>query len=93
MHKCFELMEKQQKVSTGTSLREAHPLKNLKSGTWQGKEVTSQGSSLAQVLIKLLAHISTSGRVLGREMYFPLEYSGCTAMALGSLLLLLVVRQ
>lgn len=45
-------MEKQQKVSTGTTLIKAHPLDNLQSGTWRGKEATSQGPSLARALIK-----------------------------------------
>lgn len=81
-------MEKQQKVSTGATLIKAHLLDNLQSRMWHGKEATSWGSSLAQALIKLHAHILTLGGVFEGETCFFLECAGGTVIILGSLFLL-----
>lgn len=87
-YKCFEPTEKQQKVSIGTTLIKTRPLANLQSMMWQGKEATSQGSSLARALIKLLAHILTLGGVFGGGTCFFLECAGGTVITQGSLFLL-----
>lgn len=80
-------MEKQQSQCR-TALIKA--MDNLQSGTRQERDGTSQGSSLAQILIK--PQFNAGWGFVGRNVILS-EYAGGTAIPLGSLLLVPVMLQ